>query len=150
MIDIFQILSTIQKRFQDVSASMQRQSVPAEQQDLNSWSMNAIKIFLTRAKLEHWAELVAEGVEALSLGDKGRSPGLTPGEAGSSLPADMSMEDSLMNGLSKNLLQEGFLPDHVDMSYFYGSQTNPWVNDIVQNGDASSWFEGYLNWGGGT
>jgi hypothetical protein len=38
----------------------------------------------------------------------------------------------------------------VDMPYFYGSQTNPWVNDIVQNGDASSWFESYLNWGGGT
>ena len=144
MIDIPQILSTIQKRFQDVSASIQRQSVPAEQQDLNAWSMNAIKIFLTRAKLEHWAELVAEGVEALSLGDKGCLSGST---SGASLPAGMMMEDSLMGDLSKNLLQEGFLQDNMDMSYYYGSQTNPWVNDMVQNGDASTWFEGYLNWG---
>lgn len=151
-IDIPQIMSTLQKRFQDVSTSIQCQSVPAEQKDLNAWSMNAIKMFLTRAKLEHWAELVAEGVEALSMSDRPRGGGRTgvaaaaaTGQGGGKM---MATEDSVMSDLSKSLLQEGFLQDGMNVPYFYGGNgQNPWVADMVQNGDASTWFDGYLNWG---
>jgi hypothetical protein len=157
-IDIPQIMSSLQKRFQDVSTSIQRLSVPAEQKDLNAWSMNAIKLFLTRVKLEHWAELVAEGVEALSLSD-GR-PGVPISMSGTGVGGAagmvMATEDALMSDLSRNLLmQEGFSQENTDMAYFYGGSTqgggggtsNPWVTDMMQNGDASTWFDGYLNWG---
>lgn len=152
-IDIPQIMSSLQKRFQDVSISIQRLSVPAEQKDLNAWSMNAIKLFLTRAKLEHWAELVAEGVEALSLSDK--RPGAAQGMGGiGATGVAMATEDSIMSDLSRNLLmQENFSQESMDLSYFYGgggqgqSTSNPWVTDMMQNGDASTWFDGYLNWG---
>lgn len=135
-IDIVAILSTIQQRFQQVAVSLQRSSLDRETKHPNVWALSAIKLLITRAKLERWAELVAAGTEALSLEDR-----LT--------------QDSIMGDVGRNPLQDGFL-DEADMSmmpdFGDGFGTN-WMMDLMpqmqgqmQNTDPSMWDDGYVDW----
>lgn len=135
-IDITAILSTMQQRFQQVGATMQASSVDRETKDSNVWSMSAIKLLITRAKLERWADLVAAGTEALSLEDR-------------------VTQDSIMGDIGGNPLQDGFL-DPMDLSMMPSFGDNlgaDWMMEIMpqmqgqtQNTDPAMWFDGYVDW----
>lgn len=135
-IDIVAILSTIQQRFQKVAVSLQSSSLDSETKSPNVWGLSAIKLLITRAKLERWADLVAVGTEALSLEDR-------------------VTQDSIMSDVGRNPLQDGFL-DEADMSmmpdFGDGFGAN-WMMDLMpqmqgqmQNTDPAMWVDGYVDW----
>jgi hypothetical protein len=161
-IDVSEILSLLQKRFQDVSRWIQMISISEEQRDLNAWSMTAIKIFLTRHKLENWAEAVAEGVEALSLSDRPRLAGgtgsmhLLPTAVSEDVGMNTSPEgdDSIMTdySFSRSLLMHELCSDNMGMgtmpAHFYvspGAGEECWTANMP---DGSTWYDGYTNGGG--
>lgn len=134
-IDIAAILSTIQQRFQQVGASLQASSVDKKSKDSNVWSMSAIKVLITRAKLERWADLIAAGTEALSLEDR-------------------VTQDLIMGEVGGNPLQDGFLDmADIDMISGFGADVGldaGWMMDLGMQqgqslgGDPTLWFDGYI------
>lgn len=60
MVNISEILSTICNRFEQANATFQISSTDSGNTDNNVWSMTALKVRITRAKLERWAELVSK------------------------------------------------------------------------------------------
>lgn len=133
-IDIPAILSTCQARFQQVSSSIQKSSSSeAESGDHNVWSMSAIKILITRAKLERWADLVAAGTEALSL-------------------EDCATQDAIMGDVGGNPLQDGFLDGFGEINPGmgmpdFGDGMGPvWMMDLMPATEPTAFFDGYIDW----
>lgn len=126
-IDVPLILSTFQNRFQQVSSSIQNSSVAAERKDHNIWSMSALKVLFTRAKLERWADLVAAGTEALTLEDR-------------------ATQDAIMGDVGGNPLHDGFLEAGMAMPDLSAGMDPSWMMDLMPGSDPSTWFDGYVDW----
>lgn len=128
IIDIPQILTTLQSRIMQVSASIKRCAVEGESKDPNLWSVSAVKMLIVKVKLERWAELVAEDTEALTL-------------------EDLATQDAIMGEVDGQLLQDGYLQDSMDFGAAGGM---PWMADLMEgSGDNTGWFGGYMDWGVG-
>lgn len=148
-VNIPEILNAICARFEQANATFQIASTESGKVDHNVWSMTALKVRITRAKLERWAELVSAGAQALSLDGKGDNATDTtmeewrgaysqqqqqPGAAGSAPGFDASG-----NFLGGNLQTD------MNMEDFPGS--TPWTSDLLTGVDPTVWFDGYLDWG---
>jgi hypothetical protein len=135
-LDVTGILSGIYSKFEEANASFQASSAEPGNSDHNLWSMSAIKVRITRAKLERWVEIVASGTEALKIHD---------GDIRDTEMEDRSTSDNgritaAGTAQSGNEMQmDGLgMPDWNEM---------PWSPDMLQGVDPSIWFDGYLDWG---
>lgn len=133
-LDITGILSAICSRFEEANASFQVTSVEPGTSDHNIWSMSAIKVKITRAKLERWAEIVAAGTEALKVND-----------------GDTQMEDRSHSEIGSHVeASRGPMSDELPTGGITEADWNPelhWNSDVLQGVDPSLWFDGYLDWG---
>ena len=128
-IDITAILETLQSRFQDVSSGIQRSCIDAQWDEQNAWTMAAIKVLITRAKLERWADLVAAGTEALSLEDR-------------------VTQDAIMGDVGGNPLQDGFLEETGGMAIpdLTDSLGSDWMMNLISETQPSTWSDPTFNW----
>ncbi|KAF5246590.1 hypothetical protein FAUST_1151 [Fusarium austroamericanum] len=135
-LDVTGILSGIYSKFEEVNASVQASSTEPGTSDHNLWSMSAIKVRITRAKLERWVEIVASGTAALKIHD------------GDIRDTDMDDRGESDNGraTAPGIAQPG---NEIHMDEFGMSDWNemPWNPDMLQGVDPSIWFDGYLDWG---
>ncbi|KAF5004896.1 hypothetical protein FDECE_8616 [Fusarium decemcellulare] len=137
-LDVSGILSGVCSRFEEANATFQVASSEPGASDHNLWSMSAIKVRITRAKLERWAEIVAAGTEALKIQEDNCR--------------DTDMEDSSNSDAGRPTMDgaEAFLsgdmqPDTLQMQNWNGG--TPWTTEMLQGVDPSIWFDGYLDWG---
>ncbi|KAM0466856.1 hypothetical protein ACHAPV_000365 [Trichoderma viride] len=143
MINIPEILSAICNRFEHANATFQLCSVDTERINKNIWMMTALKVRIARAKLEKWAELVAEGGE--SLGQENRADGdqrMAEWQAAMHLPQTecMGLEDL---GILPTEYQQ---QPQVENTWGHATNTPPWTTDLLSGFDPSSFFDGYLDW----
>ncbi|KAI8719506.1 Zn(2)-C6 fungal-type domain-containing protein [Fusarium sp. LHS14.1] len=139
-LDVSGILTGVCSRFEEANATFQVASTEPGASDHNLWSMSAIKIRITRAKLERWAEIVAAGTEALKIQDE------------ESRDTDME-DDSHHNNETGKSATDGtetfiggdFPVDPLQMQNWNGG--TPWTTEMLQGVDPSVWFDGYLDWG---
>ncbi|KAJ4016477.1 hypothetical protein NW766_004674 [Fusarium irregulare] len=136
-LDVTGILSGIYSKFEEANASFQASSAEPGSSDHNLWSMSAIKVRITRAKLERWVEIVSSGTQTLKIHEGDLQ--------------DTEMEDrrstsgngraaAVGTAQSSNEMQidEFGIPDWNEI---------PWSPDMLQGVDPSIWFDGYLDWG---
>ncbi|KAM0253458.1 hypothetical protein ACHAP5_000487 [Fusarium lateritium] len=137
-LDVTGILSAICSRFEAANASFQVASAEPGASDHNIWSMSAIKVRITRAKLERWAEIVAAGTGALKTYDE-ESRDTEMRDHSSEIGADATLGGAGVT-MSQNIHADAFaMPDwSLDM---------PWTSDVLQGVDPSIWFDGNLDWG---
>lgn len=142
MVNVGEILLAICNRFEQANATFQISSTDTRSDDANVWSMTALKVRITKAKLERWAELVSKEGENHSPGQQLKAdmdtsmsgwpgamppnPGMAPTSGGTWPGMDPSMP-----------------PDQ--MQNVYGS--TPWRSDLLTGVDPAVWFDGYLDWG---
>lgn len=134
-LDVTGILSAICARFEEANASFQMASTEPGSSDHNLWSMSAIKVKITRAKLERWAEIVAAGTEALKIRDEARDTDT----------ADSNMSET---GQTAGADAVASLGDDSN-TVFAMPDWNPeaqWASEVLQGVDPSIWFDGYLDW----
>lgn len=133
-LDVTEILSAICARFEEANASFQMASTEPGSSDHNLWSMSAIKVKITRAKLERWAEIVAAGTEALKIHDETRDT-----EMGGSSTTETGAA-GLGAAIGQDMQSDVFsMPDW--------NPEMPWASEVLQGVDPSIWFDGYLDWG---
>lgn len=142
MINIPEILTAICNRFEHANATFQLCSVDSGRVNKNIWMMNALKVRIARAKLEKWAELVAETGE--SLGQENRADGdqrMAEWQAAMHLPQTecMGLEDLSM--LPTECQQQPQLENTWE-----NATSPPWTTDLLSGFDPSSFFDGYLDW----
>lgn len=142
MINIPEILSAICSRFEHANATFQLCSVDTERINKNIWMMTALKVRIARAKLEKWAELVAEGGD--SLGQENRADGdqrMAEWQAAMHLPQTecMGLEDL---GILPTEYQQ---QPQVENTWGHATNTS-WTADLLSGFDPSSFFDGYLDW----
>ncbi|KAJ4271337.1 hypothetical protein NW762_000039 [Fusarium torreyae] len=137
-LDVTGILSGICSRFEDASASFQVASTEPGTSDHNLWSMSAIKVRITRAKLERWAEIVAAGTQALRIHDE------------DSRDTDMQDSNTSEAGRSAVANTGAAIGEDMQADTFGMPDWNPemqWSFEMLQGVDPSIWFDGYLDWG---
>ncbi|RBR21817.1 hypothetical protein FVER53590_00428 [Fusarium verticillioides] len=133
-LDVSGILSAICARFEEANASFQMASTEPGASDHNLWSMSAIKVKITRAKLERWAEIVAAGAEALRIHEDVRDTAMP----------DSSTSETGAAGFVAATGQD-MQPDVFTMPDWNSEM--PWASEMLQGVDPSIWFDGYLDWG---
>ncbi|KAL3605903.1 hypothetical protein FPOAC2_00854 [Fusarium poae] len=135
-LDVTGILSGIYSKFEEANASVQVSSAEPGTSDHNVWSMSAIKVRITRAKLERWVEIVASGTAALKIHD-GNVRDTEMEDRGTSDNGRATVVGTAQSGNEIHIDDFG-MPDWNEM---------PWNPDILQGVDPSLWFDGYLDWG---
>ncbi|KAG6992077.1 hypothetical protein FOFC_00559 [Fusarium oxysporum] len=135
-LDVTGILSAICARFEEANASFQMASTEPGSSDHNLWSMSAIKVKITRAKLERWAEIVAAGTEALKIHDEVRDTDMAES---SSCDTGRTVGPGAMAPLGDDSNMGVAMPDW--------NPEMPWSSEMLQGVDPSIWFDGYLDWG---
>lgn len=137
-LDVSGILSGVCSRFEEANATFQVASTEPGASDHNLWSMSAIKIRITRAKLERWAEIVAAGTEALKIQDEdSRDTDMEDNSNGETGKPPLDGTEVFMN--------ESLQTDPLQMQNWNGG--TPWTTEMLQGVDPSVWFDGYLDWG---
>lgn len=140
-VNIPEILSAMCSRFEQVNSTFQVTSTESGKMDNNVWSFSALKVRITRVKLERWAELVSAGAEA-SNRENGSNNTVAAGQWKGSYPqqnANPGMDNA-------GDVQFGSLAqDQTQIQNFLGS--TPWTSDLLDGIDPTVWFDGYLDWG---
>lgn len=142
MINIPEILSAISGRFEHANATFQLCSADTERVNKNVWMMTALKVRITRAKLEKWAELVSEGSENMHLDNQSE-----PDQRMADWQAAMHIPQTECAGLDDMGL---FADDGVQepqMENNWGNMMHTsWTTDLLSGFDPSGWFDGYVDW----
>lgn len=144
MIDIPDILSAICNRFEQTNATFQISSADggSGKADNNVWSMTALKVRITRARLEKWAELVSKEGENHSPGQQLKADMDTSmGDWNMNFPANSG---AMPDGSWDPNMPTSMAPDQMQMQNNYGS--TPWTSDLLTGVDPTVWFDGYLDW----
>ncbi|KAI5467458.1 hypothetical protein BGZ63DRAFT_346309 [Mariannaea sp. PMI_226] len=142
-LDVSGFLTDICSKFDQANATFQASPMESGALDHTLWSMSAVKVRITRAKLERWAEIVAARTEALSIREEVQQDAqMDDGES-----ADTGT--SSIEG-SESLFHEGGLPADPMQAQTSNNGWNtsmPWTSDMLQGLDPSLWFEGDMDWG---
>ena len=162
-IDIPYVLGALYSRFDAASSGLQERSTGGEHSDHNIWSMSAIKILITRAKLEQWAELVTEGMRSMTLGHPEGGPmggggnaqsmgGLGGVGIGGFPPGNMATTAGQhMNplGYAAQQQQQQQQQQQLPQGFWTGADGGtPWMDNFMQDaGTPNNWFDGYMDWG---
>ncbi|KAK5992639.1 Transcription factor himD [Cladobotryum mycophilum] len=150
MVNVPEILSAICNRFDQANATYQWCSTDSDRLHKNLWVMTALKVRITRAKLEKWAELVSTGGEGMHLEGKAERDaremnmsewygGPFPSQAAGSALDELESLDASSMGQSED-------PWDAVQASFAGSNS-PWTNDLLTDLDPSIWFDGYFDFG---
>ncbi|KND90999.1 Transcriptional regulator WAR1 [Tolypocladium ophioglossoides CBS 100239] len=140
-VNIPEILSAMCSRFEQVNSTFQITSTESGKMDNNIWSFSALKVRITRVKLERWAELVSAGAEASNRENRSNNTTATEQWKGS---YPQQTADPGMNNPGD--VQFGSLAqDQTQIQNFLGS--TPWTSDLLDGIDPTVWFDGYLDWG---
>ncbi|KAK4084370.1 uncharacterized protein Triagg1_850 [Trichoderma aggressivum f. europaeum] len=142
MINIPEILSAISGRFEHANATFQLCSADPERVNKNVWMMTALKVRITRAKLEKWAELVSEGSENMHLENRSE-----PDQRMADWQAAMHMPQTECAGLDDMGLfaDDGLQEPQMDNNWGNMAHTS-WTTDLLSGFDPSGWFDGYVDW----
>ncbi|KAF7560362.1 hypothetical protein G7046_g3777 [Stylonectria norvegica] len=134
-INIPQILTLICSRFEEASATFPVSSTHVGSVDThNPWTMSALKIRLTREKLERWSDLVFQETQALKT---------QSGNDNDSTMSDWAMNITTMNSVQYE--EPSLQQDQTQLQSLSG--TRPYTNDDVLQGiDPAIWFDEYLDW----
>lgn len=139
-INIPEILSTMCTRCEEVNNIFQQTAPEEEKTDNNVWTFSALKVRISRVKLEKWAELVAaaaEGAERVPKSEHGQQwRGSYPQNSG----ANMGQAQG-----PGGIVSNGFAQDQTQIQNFLDS--TPWTSDLLDGIDPTVWFDGYLDWG---
>ncbi|KAM3509249.1 hypothetical protein MY10362_000689 [Beauveria mimosiformis] len=144
MVNVGEILLAICNRFEQANATFQISSTDTRNDEANVWSMTAIKVRITKAKLERWAELVSKEGEGHSPGQQLKADmdtsmsGWTVGPETAPTSAMMQTGSGPWQGMDPNMPAD-------QMQNVYGS--TPWRSDLLTGVDPAVWFDGYLDWG---
>lgn len=142
MVNVGEILLAICNRFEAANATFQISSTDTRNDEANVWSMTAIKVRITKAKLERWADLVSKEGENHSPSQQLKADmdtsmsGWTPQSAPTS--GMMQNDGGAWQGMDPNMPTD-------QMQNVYGS--TPWRSDLLTGVDPAVWFDGYLDWG---
>ncbi|KAH6609173.1 hypothetical protein Trco_002519 [Trichoderma cornu-damae] len=142
VVNIPDILSAVCSRFEHANATFQSCSADTERVSKNFWMMAALKVRITRAKLEKWAELVSEGAEGLNLENRpGPEHRMADWQAAMHIPqTEYACLDEM--GL---FLDAGEQEPHMENPGGHTPHT-PWTTDLLSGLDPSGWFDGYVDW----
>jgi hypothetical protein len=142
MINIPEILSAICNRFEHANATFQLCSLDSERVNKNIWMMTALKVRIARAKLEKWAELVAEGGE--TLGQENRADG---DQRMAEWQAAMHLPQTECTGLEElGILPTEYLQQpQVENTWGHTANTS-WTTDLLSGFDPNNFFDGYPDW----
>ncbi|TFB02286.1 hypothetical protein CCMA1212_005663, partial [Trichoderma ghanense] len=141
MINIPEILSAISSRFEHANATFQLCSADTERVNKNVWLMTALKVRIARAKLEKWAELVAEGAESMHLENRSQ-----PDHRMADWQAAMHIPQIECAGLDEmGLFAEDGLQEPQMDSNWGDLAHNSWTTDLLSGFDPSGWFDGYVD-----
>lgn len=105
--------------------------------------MTALKVRITRAKLERWAELVSKEGENHSPSQQLKADMDT--SMGDWDVTSFPQQSGNMPGASWDGMNPNMSADQMQMPNFYGS--TPWRSDLLTGVDPTVWFDGYLDWG---
>ncbi|ODA79378.1 hypothetical protein RJ55_04971 [Drechmeria coniospora] len=145
-VNIPEILSAMCSRFEQVNSTFQVASGAGHADSNNVWSLSALKVRITRVKLERWAELVSAGAEAHQRENRAPPPPNPTAAAGQwrgSYPQQVGAAAAVMD---PGDVQFGSLAqDQTQIQNFLGS--TPWTSDLLDGIDPTVWFDGYLDWG---
>ncbi|KAL7786371.1 hypothetical protein V8C37DRAFT_392118 [Trichoderma ceciliae] len=146
MINIPDILSAICNRFEHANATFQLCSADTERANKNVWMMTALKVRITRAKLEKWAELVSEGAENLNLENR-----VEGDQRMADWQASMHTSQAECAGLDDMaLFADGCEQEpQVENTWEHAAHT-PWATDLLLGFDPIGWFDGHLDWNSAT
>ncbi|KHO11616.1 Winged helix-turn-helix transcription repressor DNA-binding protein [Metarhizium robertsii ARSEF 23] len=137
-INIPEILSSMCSKCEQVNNIFQQTAPEEEKMDNNVWTFSALKVRITRVKLERWAELVAAAAEGHDRLSKAAHPQEWRGSYPQTSSANMGQPP---NGMANN----GFAQDQTQIQNFLDS--TPWTSDLLNGIDPTVWFDGYLDWG---
>ncbi|KHN95987.1 uncharacterized protein MAM_06092 [Metarhizium album ARSEF 1941] len=137
-VNIPEILSTLCARCEQISNIFQQTAPDEEKMDNNLWTFSALKVRVTRVKLERWAELVAAAAEGHERLDKA---GHSQGWRGSYPQTQSGNMGPPPNSMANN----GIAQDQTRIQNFLDS--TPWTSDLLDGVDPTVWFDGYLDWG---
>ncbi|UKZ75586.1 hypothetical protein TrVFT333_003274 [Trichoderma virens FT-333] len=142
MINIPEILSAISGRFEHANATFQLCSADPERVNKNVWMMTALKVRITRAKLEKWAELVSEGAENMNPEN-----GSEPDQRMADWQAAMHIPQTECAGLDDMGLfaDDGLQEPQIENTWGQTAHI-PWSIDPLSGFDPSGWFDGYVDW----
>ncbi|PNP58735.1 hypothetical protein THARTR1_01751 [Trichoderma harzianum] len=142
MINIPEILSAISGRFEHANATFQLCSADAERVNKNVWMMTALKVRITRAKLEKWAELVSEGSENMHLENRPETD-----QRMADWQATMHIPQTECAGLDDMGLFADDSLQEPQMENNWGNMAHTsWSTDLLSGFDPSGWFDGYVDW----
>lgn len=140
-INIPEILSTICERCEQANHLLQQTFPGDEKADNSMWTFCALKIRITRMKLERWAEGVAAAAESFGRVDQGNQAQQWRG----SYPQTPSATTTIPSGVPVN---SGFAQDQTQIQNFL--ENTIWTSDMLDTMDTidpTVWFDGYLDWG---
>lgn len=139
IINIPEILSTICTRCEQVNSLFQETSPEDGKTENNVWTFSALKVRITRVKLEKWAETVAaaaEGPDRVGKAENARRWRV-------SHPQTLDTAGN-MGAPGSELVTNGFAHDQTQIQNFLDS--TPWTSDLLDGIDPSAWFDGDLDW----
>ncbi|KAJ4164838.1 hypothetical protein LMH87_006493 [Akanthomyces muscarius] len=144
MVNVGEILLAICNRFEQANATFQISSTDTRSDEANIWSITALKVRITKAKLERWAELVSKEGENHSPGQQLKADmdssmtGWSVGPQAAPTSGMMQNDSGTWQGIDPNMPAD-------QMQNVYGS--TPWRSDLLTGVDPAVWFDGYLDWG---
>ncbi|KAL7939426.1 hypothetical protein V8C35DRAFT_7798 [Trichoderma chlorosporum] len=142
MINIPEILSAISGRFEHANATFQLCSADTERVNKNVWMMTALKVRITRAKLEKWAELVSEGAESMNLENRSEpDQRMADWQAAMHIPQTECAGLDDMGLFADDSLQQPQLDNH-----WSNMAHTSWTTDLLSGFDPGGWFDGYVDW----
>ncbi|KAG6041650.1 hypothetical protein E4U41_003088 [Claviceps citrina] len=141
IINIPEILATICSRCEQVNSLFRQTSPPDEKTENNVWTFSALKVRITRVKLEKWAEIVAAAGEGPDRAAKVENAQQWRG----SYPQASSDAAGNLGTSGSGLVSSGFAQDQTQIQNLLGS--TPWTSDLLYGIDPTVWFDGYLDWG---
>lgn len=143
-VNIPEILSDMCSRFEQASMFFEAASSEPDRPDCNMWSYSALKVRITRVKLERWAELVSAGVDGSLRGD---GPSLPPRDGPTAHWRGSYPQETAYGAINDpGAAQFGSLAhDQTQIQNFLGGA--PWTGDVMDGIDPTVWFDGYLDWG---
>lgn len=144
MVNVNGILLAICNRFEQANATFQISSTDARTDEANVWSMTAIRVRITKAKLDRWSELVSKEGENHSPGQQLQADMDTSMTGWTDAPPQAPTSGVMPNnGGAWPAMDPNMPPDQ--MQTVYGS--TPWRSDLLTGVDPAVWFDGYLDWG---
>ncbi|KAG5977151.1 hypothetical protein E4U55_007023 [Claviceps digitariae] len=139
-INIPEYLSLLCSRLEQVNTIFKQTSSSNEKTENNAWTVSALKIRITRVKLEKWAEMVAAAAEGSDRANRVEDVQQWRG----SYPQTPTVTRNMATP-GTALVSSGLAQDQTQIQNFLGS--TPWTSNLLEGVDPTVWFDGYLDWG---